>query len=309
MAALLEEHGRDDFRIEKDKCTMYRFLEKNKLPTVHVVNYWYGRETFLGDIQTGVAFKSAAHWPVFLKFCHLTQGSALSTRRIDSKRYINENWESVSRWVDQKWSLRADDMTRPWRAASNVLTDNITAGALVQLSANLTYNPVRAKWGVVEMKTEVLWGRAFIGALLPDDDNTEFPIVTRGENGSSGQIEVFDSYVSVITHRGELLSPDAWYAWILEDGYLDCVWALAERVSRIMRADQVRIDIFITRGQPGGCIINENSLSSGQNYGPYTHYLNQIWLEPFVNEWYTVGPRVTGRAYPRVYDQMEQVEL
>ena len=56
---------------------------------------------------------------------------------------------------------------------------------------------VRAKWGVVEMKTEVLWGRAFIGALLPDDDNTEFPIVTRGENGSSGQIEVFDSYISV----------------------------------------------------------------------------------------------------------------
>lgn len=42
----------------------------------------------------------------------------------------------------------------------------------------------------------------------------------------------------VITHRGSPLPADAWYSWILADGYLDCAWALAERAARIMRADQ-----------------------------------------------------------------------
>jgi hypothetical protein len=30
MATLLREYGRDDFRVEKDKCAMYRFVQRNQ---------------------------------------------------------------------------------------------------------------------------------------------------------------------------------------------------------------------------------------------------------------------------------------
>ena len=141
-------------------------------------------------------------------------------------RYIDDNWDEIAKWVHSKWVMRADDVTRSWRDASNALTDMVPVGALVQLAANLTYNPTRDKWGVVEVKTEVLWGRAYIGALLPDEENSEFPIVTRGENDSGGTIEVFDSYLAVISHRGSPVSSEVWYRWVLQAGYLDCVWAL-----------------------------------------------------------------------------------
>mmetsp|Transcript_14409 Transcript_14409/g.34237 ORF Transcript_14409/g.34237 Transcript_14409/m.34237 type:complete len:487 (+) Transcript_14409:251-1711(+) len=302
MGAQLRALGRDDFRIEKDKCKMYSFFQRNRLPTVHVLNVWYTHSEFLDQMYSGVAFQNTSHWPVFIKFCHLTQGSMLSTRRIKSNEYLHQNWKEIVAWVDSKWNLHADDITRPWREYSNELTDFVPPGVLVQLPANLSYNPVRKKWGVVEVKVEVVWGRAYLGALLPDDDSTEFPVVMRGSNDTDGVIEVFDSYFSVVIHRGVPLSPDVWYAWVLEPGYLNCAWKLAERSAAIMRADQVRIDIFITEGQPDNCLINEDSLSSGQNYGPHTHFLNLIWLEPWVHKWFKTA-KLTA-PYTPVYDQI-----
>lgn len=54
--------------------------------------------------------------------------------------------------------------------------------------------------------------------------------------------------------------------WIQDDGYMDCVWALAEGAARRTATDNVRIDIFLQRGNPNGCKVNENSLSSGLLY-------------------------------------------
>ena len=56
---------------------------------------------------------------------------------------------------------------------------------------------VIAMWLPCACNLEVLWGRAYIGALLPDEGNSEFPIVMRGATNSGGSIEVFDSYLSV----------------------------------------------------------------------------------------------------------------
>ena len=36
MAMLLNEHGRDDFKVEKDKCEMYRWFARNRLPFAQV---------------------------------------------------------------------------------------------------------------------------------------------------------------------------------------------------------------------------------------------------------------------------------
>ncbi len=46
-------------------------------------------------------------------------------------------------------------------------------------------------------------------------------------------------------------------------GYMNCIWDLAERVAQATHADSMRIDIFLSEGNPNGCTVNENSLSSG----------------------------------------------
>ena len=67
---------------------------------------------------------------------------------------------------------------------------------------------------------------------------------------------------------------------------------------------QVRIDVFLTEGQPSNCAINEDSLSSGQNYGPHTQFLNRIWLESWMNKWFLTSQH-TGNYTP-VYDMLER---
>ena len=303
MGALLRSKGWDDFRIEKDKCEMYKFLTRNRLPMVPVFGYYYEQQQFLTAVRSGSAFANTTRWPVYIKFCHLTQGSALSVRRIQSYESLVAHSDEIALWIDRKWNQRADDITRPWRAYSNFLTDSVMAGALLQAAANLTFNPLTQAWAVVEMKVEVVWGRAYLAALLPDDTLSEFPVVTRGMGDDDGEIEVFDSYFAAITYRGRPLSPNAWYRWILEPGYLSCVWRLAERAAAIMRADQVRIDVFLTQHSPDGCSINEDSLSSGQKYGPHGYFLNQLWLEAWVNRWYHESPPT--EQHTPVYMEME----
>ena len=305
MGELLRSKGWDDFRIEKDKCEMYKFVARNQLPMVPVFGYYYRQQDFMRAVRSGAAFANATRWPVYIKFCHLTQGSALAVRRIQSYEWLVAHWDEIAGWIDRKWNLRADDLTRPWREYSNFLTDRVTAGALIQAAANLTFNPLTKRWAVVEMKVEVIWGRAYLGALLPDDTLSEFPVVTRGKGVDDGEIEVFDSYFSAVTHRGERLSTNAWYRWVLEPGYLSCVWQLAERAAAIMRADQVRVDVFLTEHAPGRCSINEDSLSSGQKYGAHSYFLNRMWLEGWVNNWYRESS--PNEEYTPVYMEREAV--
>eukprot|EP01052_Picozoa_sp_SAG31_P077961 SAG31_NODE_37400_length_304_cov_1.248780_1_plen_36_part_10 len=35
------------------------------------------------------------------------------------------------------------------------------------------------------------------------------------------------------------------------------MWKLAERVARLLAIDHVRVDIFIHKGEPDGCLVNE----------------------------------------------------
>ena len=66
---------------------------------------------------------------------------------------------------------------------------------------------------------------------------------------------------------------------------MPCVWALAERVARVMRADQVRVDIFVTSGKPHDCVANEISISSGDQIGKAKKYIARLWAEPYYQGW------------------------
>eukprot|EP00966_Prymnesium_polylepis_P114608 2648227-Prymnesium_polylepis.1 len=104
MARQLRERGRDDFKLEKDKCEMYRFFARNKLPVTRVLGMWSSLPelyTHLSDAgRPGSVFtRNSSEWPVFVKACHLTQGEARSVKLIPSLAWV----------VDQK-SVRASSL-------------------------------------------------------------------------------------------------------------------------------------------------------------------------------------------------------
>jgi len=67
---LLDE-GKDGFRIEKDKCAMYRYFTRNGLPMAPLF------DLPTRDLEGSSAYLRAllnnTRWPVFVKMCHLTQ--------------------------------------------------------------------------------------------------------------------------------------------------------------------------------------------------------------------------------------------
>mmetsp|Transcript_18463 Transcript_18463/g.29392 ORF Transcript_18463/g.29392 Transcript_18463/m.29392 type:complete len:89 (-) Transcript_18463:156-422(-) len=53
-----------------------------------------------------------------------------------------------------------------------------------------------------------------------------------------------------------------------------------------MGIDQVRIDIFITKGDPDAIAINENSISSGMGYRSHFEFMPKIWAQGHVEKWF-----------------------
>ena len=93
----------DDWRVEKDKCEMYRFFLRNHLPVMHIYRAWEGGEPagcegplfadecaeasaahvyeellpgHAGVGINGVATDDQITYPAVLKCCHLTQAPA-----------------------------------------------------------------------------------------------------------------------------------------------------------------------------------------------------------------------------------------
>lgn len=272
MARLYRETGADDFKVEKNKCVMYDFFEGAGLPFCPIIGRWDTLEGFVADLRSGAAFANATSWPVFLKTCHLTQGSSASTRPLFSKGSAVGAADELTRWLTKKWNYRADDWERPWRIDGNLLTDHLVPGIILQSPSLLSFNPETQKAQVVEIKAAVFWGRAYAGVITDIKNYGKgAPVVTRGINAlqhpKNGVIEgfatPFDHDMLATTYLPND-GPGSWFHWILTEDHLNkCVWPLAERTARIMGIDAVRIDIFIVKDQPLSCVLNEISLSDG----------------------------------------------
>jgi hypothetical protein len=100
MGDLLKAEGKDDFKIEKDKCEMTRFFILNKFPICPVLKWYDEKDTFKKELAGGTAFDTVEHWPIFIKNCHLTQGSAKGTKRLSGDK-AKMGW--IPGWVDEKW--------------------------------------------------------------------------------------------------------------------------------------------------------------------------------------------------------------
>ena len=51
---------------------------------------------------------------------------------------------------------------------------------------------------------------------------------------------------------------------------------------------QVRIDIFVSRGSPSGCVLNEISLSSGNPLGAHDQYVAKTWSDQYAEPTFQV---------------------
>jgi len=179
MASLLKATGRDDFLIEKSKCVMSSFFERNQLPMVAILRNWTDHRNFTADMRSGAAVRDVTTWPIFIKFCHLTQGSARSVRAVPSAKWLADNIEELEGWVSEKWTMKANDWTRPWHESSNALTDVAPPGVFLQAPARSSQNLRTGKSYFIETKVEVLWGKAYLAILYPEGLDHFEPLVTR----------------------------------------------------------------------------------------------------------------------------------
>ena len=200
--------------------------------------------------------------------------------------------------------MRADDFTRPWRQDSNALTDTIAPGAFLQEAIETVHVPEENKRGAFELKVEVLWGRAYLaafqfGGVEPGGFDTKvhlrresapFGPAANGSGIDGSQIRIEAStYAESLIGASHLVnaSDDFWAArWLMADQrHIECAFSLAERAARAIGADWIRWDILLIPSKPMECVINENSLSSGQRYGQHGEALVQLWLTPYRKKW------------------------
>merc|ERR1711865_1310171 len=116
-------------------------------------------------------------------------GSMKSVKQILSRSWIQEldAKKEVWQWSKEKFSQRADDAWRSkeWRRSGNTLTDSIVPGVLLQGAASFSQIEENGEQGIFELKVDVLFGRAYTGALLI---NNRFPCITWAFRGSNEEM-------------------------------------------------------------------------------------------------------------------------
>jgi len=311
MTRNMEKWGRSDAMIEKDKCVMYRFFGRNGIKFAPILYDSFNRslDAFVNDIRSGHVFANVSSFPIFFKACHLTIGSIDGVLRVKNRSRTDQGWrykaksahngdlistdEDLVKWVSTKWSTKAIDAGRPWEKAASALTEHLKPDFILQGPAKLSYVPERNIWMMFEIKTYVLWGRAFLGMVITDNDIPN-SLVIRGQQDLDMELLPANGVSSLLyLHRFSSRHPD--FQWLVDEGHGACVWPLAGAVAKAMRIDEVRIDIFVTRGSPKSCMVNEMSLSSGLGQGPFRDYIAKLWAEPHITRSFNVWGSATSK--------------
>ena len=89
-------------------------------------------------------------------------------------------------------------------------------------------------------------------------------------------------------HNRAPLGTPTWLSFISDERHLTCAFWLAEKVARTISVAEVRVDVFVTKGRPNDCAINEISISSGSLYVGHMPTLARLWSEPFLQRKYHV---------------------
>jgi hypothetical protein len=281
MYRQLQESGRMDYRLEKDRCAQFDFLRRNGIPHPKIQKEWYSRDQLVKDIESGAAVKMMKNWPVFFKACHLTQRSSVGTFAISSPEAFEKDKPELIEWINNKWEYRSRDIDRPWQKEGDALTDQLTPSFLLQEPMTESGDKSeegfkidgRISIGLAELKVEVIWGRVYIMQM------DAVSIFLR-----NGEIEDYSTFLGAVLHSPVKASKRT--TWIRDEGYLDCIIETAERVANAAHIEYIRVDVFIDKGDPKGCKVNEISLSTGYVYYGHEGYMAKLWAGPLHSKSY-----------------------
>ena len=163
MKRQLDEAGLDGYRLEKTSVRCTGFSSEIGFAWLELGDFWQSQpqdwkqdrkdharalREFLKVLASAEDPESkllpsdseVTNWPMFIKSCHLTQGSADSTIRIKSRAAIVGAFEELTTWCIDKWGTRADDWYRPWARDMNALTDTLLSGFMLQQPFPLSWN-------------------------------------------------------------------------------------------------------------------------------------------------------------------------
>lgn len=283
LAAKAQEFNRTDAWVEKDKCKMVKFFEQNRLPHLRSLGMWTSMSDLIRGIESGNIFANVTEWPVFFKACHAGSIEVLSVK---SLKWAQEHAGVLLDFVKDKFVHRFHDTSRLWNEELEPLLQNIPPGVYLSSPAHVSYHDEDEKMRIFETKVHTLYGRAYTAELYADNQavwsgrRVQF---IRGEHEQDFDYHDPGGLRGILyMHRLLEAMPFPSWKWILHERHIPCVWALAERVAQILAADQVRVDVFITRGRPYDCTLNEISLSFGNIDGQAaTHWRFEglIWRE------------------------------
>lgn len=279
--------GRDDFRLEKDKRSMNHFFLDNGIPISPILGEYDDNETVIDALRSGKVLDKVTRWPIYLKVFHMhgdAAGSRGSTIPISEDKLRNDMGD-IANWVNSNFVTKSDDSTRPWRSAGNEITGTVQPGFMIQQPAFDDVSEVRV-W--------VVFGRAVMAAIPGCS-------VIRGQGVDDAEVHAGWGFGSLVNSHRFLGDKTCESRWPYAEGHFPCVWPLAELVARRMMIDMVRVDIFVGRGFPSDCKVNEISLSSGYPLGAYERFVGKLWAEPHLKEWYTVVQNATS---PPIYKQV-----
>mmetsp|Transcript_10713 Transcript_10713/g.17397 ORF Transcript_10713/g.17397 Transcript_10713/m.17397 type:complete len:546 (+) Transcript_10713:72-1709(+) len=283
MADLLEQEDVHDFLIEKDKCFMYNFFKSQAIPFVPIYGDFSDEVAATGALTS--ILRSSGNTKesmIFIKACHLTQGSDNGTLIVKmeadllgrkNSRGFQEKLSAAKAWIKQKLRQKPSDPWRPWSKSMKKLLETVKAGIMIQKGFGGPSETAMAAMGLlpkpIEAKVEVLWGRAYL-AFLHDYKVFAF---------RDCRFEKYESdFYGNIWHSSV---PDAKeFKWLCKDeeDYLTPVFELAELVARKIGIEQLRVDIFIEPGRPTQPVVNEISLASGVLYRYHAPFMAQIWV-------------------------------
>ena len=125
MRRNLERHARDDFKIEKSKCEMTRFMQRNDFPIPPILSIW---NTSSLPPELNAASCPSAQLPLFIKACHLTQGHLNSWFRVKRCDQLPE----LQAWMVGIFNTVATDPERMWAEDADVLTAKLEPGFMLQ---------------------------------------------------------------------------------------------------------------------------------------------------------------------------------
>jgi len=201
-----------------------------------------------------------------------------------SKKAFETGLDGIVGFVDSKWDFRSNDRDREWEKEGDEITSVLKPSFVLQspmvqpTDPKLAWgvpNGLRVAVGLVEVRVEVLWGKAYLGHL----DATYFYRRDR-------VTEDYTGFLGGILHQPPPVGPNG--AWVQDEGYMDCAFEIAEKLAQAAHIEYIRVDIFLERGNPKGCMINEISLTSGYPYYGHGEFIANMWRNSLKDKSYKV---------------------